>query len=144
MIVSMILSWINEMNRNTHRLSPGKVVNYSMTGTSSNRSNLFVIIKRSDTNESPNHQTLRETSLDTRFNVAPFHIKKDSIVHNVIAKTIKLDGEKEDYIVSGSVLNNIGVKLKAGYTGTGYDDQVRFNKDFVSRIYIIEGIKENE
>ena len=76
--------------------------------------------------------------------VAPFHIKKDSIVHNVIAKTIKLDGEKEDYIVSGSVLNNIGVKLKAGYTGTGYDDQVRFNKDFVSRIYIIEGIKENE
>ena len=43
-------TWINEMNRNTHRLSPGKVVNYSMTGTSSNRSNPFVIIKRTDTN----------------------------------------------------------------------------------------------
>lgn len=70
--------------------------------------------------------------------VSPIHIKKDSIAHNVISKIVKLDGEREDYTATGSMLNHMGVKLKQGYISTGYDDQVRHFPDFASRIYLIE------
>ncbi|MBR1758202.1 MAG: alpha-galactosidase [Lachnospiraceae bacterium] len=69
--------------------------------------------------------------------VAPFHIKQDSIVHNTVAKFVHMDGEIEDYTVGGDVLM-AGVKLKQGFAGTGYNDQVRFFPDFGSRIYLMK------
>lgn len=70
--------------------------------------------------------------------VAPIHVKQDSLVHNTIAKFVKMDGEIEDYTLSGSALNHIGIRLKQSFAGTGYDDQVRFFPDYASRLYIIE------
>ena len=70
--------------------------------------------------------------------VAPFHVKKDSFVHNAIAKYIRLDSETEDYNVSGAFLNNCGIRLKQNYCGTGYDENVRYYQDYSSRLYIIE------
>ena len=72
--------------------------------------------------------------------VAPVHIKKNSIAHNMVAKFVKMDGEQEDYVVSGSLLNHAGVKLKQGFSSTGYNDQVRFFQDGASRIYLVEKV----
>ncbi|MDO5521191.1 MAG: alpha-galactosidase [bacterium] len=69
--------------------------------------------------------------------VAPIHIKKDSLGHNMLAKFVKMDGEQECYTVKGSLLNNAGIRLKQGFAATGYSDQVRFFQDYSSRIYFM-------
>ncbi|MDD5936131.1 MAG: alpha-galactosidase, partial [Clostridiales bacterium] len=76
--------------------------------------------------------------------VAPIHIKNHSIVQSLVAKVVKLESEKEDYIVSGSVMNHIGIRLKPGFASNGYDDQVRFFQDFASRLYIMEEVESTE
>lgn len=44
-------SWANEMNRKDHDICGGKIVNASVTGTSSSRSNPFVMLSAKDTME---------------------------------------------------------------------------------------------
>lgn len=70
--------------------------------------------------------------------VSPIHIKQDSLTHNVIAKFVKMDGEKEEYYAYGDVLMHGGVRLKQAFAGTGYDGEVRYFQDFGSRIYFME------
>lgn len=70
--------------------------------------------------------------------VAPIHICQDSIVHNLVAKFIKMDGEKEDYTTYGDALMYGGVHLKQAFGGTGYNDEIRFFQDFSSRLYLME------
>lgn len=72
--------------------------------------------------------------------VSPVHIRQDSFVHNTIAKFYKMDGETEDYTVSGALLNNAGIKLKQAFGGTGFDDETRLFKDFSSRMYFFEKV----
>jgi len=69
--------------------------------------------------------------------VAPFHVKQDSLVHNVIAKAVTMPGETEDMTADGRTLM-AGVKLKPAFSGTGYDETVRFFSDFSSRLYFME------
>lgn len=71
-------------------------------------------------------------------NVSPVHIKQDSLLHNTLAKVIKMDDETEDYLVFGDLLMESGVKLKQGFGGTGYNEQVRFFPDFAARLYFME------
>ena len=73
---------------------------------------------------------------------APIHVKQDSVIHNIIAKMIKMDGEKEDYTAYGDSMMYAGVKLKQSFVGTGYSDQVRFFPDYGSRLYFMEEVKE--
>ena len=73
--------------------------------------------------------------------ISPIHIKYDSILHNVIAKFVKMPGEVEDYTTSGGVLMG-GVKLKGAFAGTGYDENTRFFSDFATRMYFIEEVEE--
>ncbi|MFI3171967.1 MAG: alpha-galactosidase [Eubacteriales bacterium] len=70
--------------------------------------------------------------------ISPIHIKQDGIIHNVAAQFVKMHSEKEDYVVTGSVLNKIGIRLKQGFGGTGFNDEVRFFQDYSSRLYMIE------
>ncbi|MFI3208832.1 MAG: alpha-galactosidase, partial [Eubacteriales bacterium] len=70
--------------------------------------------------------------------ISPVHIKQDGVLHNVAAQFVKMHSEKEDYVVSGEVLNEVGVRLKQGFGGTGYNDDVRFFQDYTSRLYIME------
>lgn len=70
--------------------------------------------------------------------VAPVHVKQDSLVHNMIAKFVKMDGETEDLWAYGDTLMYAGVCLKQAFAGTGYNDQVRYFPDFGSRIYFME------
>lgn len=70
--------------------------------------------------------------------VSPIHIKQDSLIHNLVAKFVKMDGETEDYQVYGDALMNCGVRLKQSFGGTGYSEEVRYFQDFGSRIYFME------
>ena len=76
--------------------------------------------------------------------VSPIHIKKDSLLHNIVAKFYKVNGDEENYIVSGDVLNNAGVSLAQAFAGTGIGDNTRVYKDYESRMYFIEKVVEYE
>lgn len=70
--------------------------------------------------------------------VAPIHIRQDSLLHNIVAKFVKIDGETEDLYAYGDTLMYAGVHLKQAFAGTGYNDNVRHYQDFGSRIYFME------
>lgn len=69
---------------------------------------------------------------------APIHIKQDSLLHNVVAKFVKLDGETENYLLRGDMLMHGGVHLRQPYGGTGFNDQVRYFPDYGARLYFVE------
>ena len=73
--------------------------------------------------------------------VSPVHIKQDSLMHDVLARFVKMDGETEDHLAYGDSLMYAGVKLSQGFGGTGYDDRVRFFPDFASRLYFMESVE---
>lgn len=70
--------------------------------------------------------------------VAPVHIKQDSLLHNVVAKFVKMDGEVEECSVYGDTLMYSGVHLKQAFSGTGYNNEVRYYPDFGARLYFME------
>jgi alpha-galactosidase len=74
--------------------------------------------------------------------MAPVHIKQDSLVHNVVSKFVQLDGEIEDYTLTGQVLNNAGVKLSQTYASTGFGTNTAIYQDFDARIYLVEEVTE--
>ncbi|BCN30096.1 alpha-galactosidase [Anaeromicropila herbilytica] len=73
--------------------------------------------------------------------VSPIHIKKESITQHVVSKFVKLDEEKEDYIIQGVNLNRLGVRLKQSFGATGYNDQVRYYPDYATRMYFMESVE---
>ena len=75
--------------------------------------------------------------------ISPIHIKKDSLVHNVIAMVKKMPGETEDCKAMGCVFNNAGVKLKPSFAGTGYNEDTRIQPDFSSRMYLWEKVQDS-
>lgn len=70
--------------------------------------------------------------------IAPVHIKQDSVVHGILSKCIKLDGEIENVLVYGSILNKVGVQLSQSYAGTGFGENTAFYQDYDAKIYLIE------
>ena len=72
--------------------------------------------------------------------MAPIHVKQDSMVHDVISKFVKLDGEIEDVTVSGSLLNHAGIVLNDGYAGTGFNSNTAIYQDYDARIFFIEEV----
>ncbi|MBQ6441849.1 MAG: alpha-galactosidase [Lachnospiraceae bacterium] len=76
--------------------------------------------------------------------VAPVHIKNESLMQDMVAKFVKMDGEKEEYHVSGDLLMEAGVALLQAFVTTGYNEFVRFFPDFASRIYFMEAEKNEK
>ena len=74
--------------------------------------------------------------------VAPVHIRPNSLLHNVASTFVKMKGEQEDCMATGEMLMNGSVKLKQGFGATGYADDIRFFKDFFSRMYFMQAIDE--
>ena len=70
--------------------------------------------------------------------VAPIHIRQDSLVHNMVAKFVKMDGETEDGTAYGDVLMYGGIKLKQAFAAVGYNEETRHFPDFASRVYFME------
>lgn len=71
---------------------------------------------------------------------SPIHIKQDSVMHDLVAKFIKMDGETEDVTAYGDLLMEAGVKLKPAFSGTGYNSEIRHFPDFAARLYFMEEI----
>jgi len=100
--------------------------------------------------ENDSHYCFKNRVIDTNImefgslinTVSPIHIKNKSTLHNVVSKFVKLNGEVENYFLTGEYLNNLGVKLKAGFSGTGYNDDTRILPDFSSRIFVMEKAHE--
>ena len=70
--------------------------------------------------------------------VAPIHIKQDSLLMDIVAKKVKLPSEKEEYTAYGSLLMNAGVALKQNFSGTGYNENVRYDQDFSGKLFFME------
>ena len=70
--------------------------------------------------------------------VAPFHVRQDSLTHRAIARFQQMPGEQEYHRVSGAVLMRAGISLMQGFSGTGYDENVRYFQDYSARIYYME------
>ena len=70
--------------------------------------------------------------------VSPVHIKQDSAAHDLVARFVKLNGEREDFRLSGDALMNCGVRLHAGFSGAGINENVRHFPDFATRMYFME------
>ena len=72
--------------------------------------------------------------------MTPVHVKQDSLLHDAISKFVRLDGEKEDKVVSGAVMNRHGVPLAQNYAGTGYGQNTALYQDYDARIYFMEEV----
>ena len=72
--------------------------------------------------------------------VSPVHVKPNSLLHNTISKFVHMDGESEDYTLSGETLNHAGIVLQQNFGGTGYEGQTRLFQDFASRMYFFEEV----
>lgn len=70
--------------------------------------------------------------------MSPIHVKQDSMLHNMIAKHVKMDGETDCFTSTGEILMNTGVALSPAFGGTGFNDKVRVFADFAARLYFIE------
>lgn len=72
--------------------------------------------------------------------VAPTHIRQDSMLHHVISKFYKLPGEKEDYLITGSLLNRAGIMLAESFCGTGMNGNTAIYQDNDARLFFMEEI----
>ena len=70
--------------------------------------------------------------------VTPVHVRQDSVLHNVIAKQVKMSGETENVTATGSVLMHTGVMLSPAFSGSGFNEKVRIFPDFAARLYFLE------
>ena len=70
--------------------------------------------------------------------ITPFHVNPNGWLVNVLSKYRTMPGEKDNYTVYGSVLNNGGLILNPEWSASGLNDGVRVMKDFGSRLYVIE------
>ncbi len=75
--------------------------------------------------------------------VSPIPLPKGSLRFQVAEQFYPIPGEEETYQVSGALLMHGGIRLKQGFCGMGFNDQVRLFQDFASRIYVLEARGES-
>lgn len=74
--------------------------------------------------------------------VLPVRVNEKGLLIHEISKHKTMPAENEEYLVSGSMLNNNAIKLKPEWSGTGFDDSIRALEDFGSRLYFISLVKK--
>ncbi len=70
--------------------------------------------------------------------ILPVHLNPDGWLVDFISKHKTIPGEKESYVVYGSVLNNRGLILNPEWSASGMNDEVRIMEDFGSRLYVVK------
>ena len=73
---------------------------------------------------------------------SPIHIRQNSALHGLIAKLVKLPGEREDQVLSGAQLMGPGATLRQGFAAVGHNAEVRCMPDFSARLYFLEAVGE--
>lgn len=76
--------------------------------------------------------------------ISPVKLKEDGFIVSEIAKRKGLPCEKENYIVSGSMINNKAIVLNQEWSATGYDEKERILGDFGSRLYYFKKIEKKD
>ena len=74
--------------------------------------------------------------------ILPFHVNPNGKLVDIASKHITMPSEQDHYQVYGSVLNNKGVILTPEWSASGQD--VRLLRDFGSRLYLIQEIKDEK
>lgn len=72
---------------------------------------------------------------------SPIHIKDGTLIQDIVAKFVKLNGETEEFQLSGGQIMKGGVAVKQAFIGMGFNDQVRHFQDFAARTYYIEEVE---
>ena len=67
--------------------------------------------------------------------------RQDSLLHDTIAKFVKMDGAKEEVTVKGSLLNKAGIHLAQTFAGTGYNPGTEVYRDYDVRVYYLEEMR---
>ena len=70
--------------------------------------------------------------------VLPVNIKEEGVAQAMVNSLYAMDGEKEEYLVTGSMLMHAGIKLNSRFVGTGLGEGTRTMGDYSSRLYVIE------
>ncbi len=70
--------------------------------------------------------------------ISPVHVKNGSMIHDIISRFVKLDGEHEDTVTFGDALDLAGVELSPAYSSTGFNERTRVFPDFASRLYFAQ------
>ncbi|SEM40831.1 alpha-galactosidase [Butyrivibrio sp. ob235] len=73
--------------------------------------------------------------------MAPIHVKQDGIIHGIIARHYKMNGEKDEAVATGSMLNSCGVRLNPDYGGTGYGEDTRMFRTGDARLYVFARVE---
>lgn len=76
--------------------------------------------------------------------VSPVRLNENGAIFEIISRHYEMNGEKESYVVSGSMLNNGAIKLNPEWAGVGYSESVRLLGDFGSRMYYIKELKDKK
>ena len=76
--------------------------------------------------------------------VSPVHIRQGSRLQEAAARAVRMPGETEEELVSGTVLMHCGIRLKGAFTATGYSSDVRLFRDYDSRLYFMEAADPDE
>lgn len=74
--------------------------------------------------------------------MAPVHIKQDSLVHDIVAKVVKMQTPEVNITAYGDTLCNAGLQLPSAYGGTGYGEDMMVDNDYSAEVYYIKAIKE--
>ncbi len=74
--------------------------------------------------------------------ISPVHLNPNGALVRILSNLKTMDGEKEEYIVKGNLLNNRAILLQHEWAGTGINDGVRLMGDFGSRMYLIKEIED--
>ena len=69
---------------------------------------------------------------------APIHIRQDSLIHDLVNRVVRLEGEREEHTLSGAALMRAGVQLRQAFAATGFDERVRCMRDYDARMYFME------
>lgn len=72
--------------------------------------------------------------------VLPFKVNSSGLLIHAASDHYMMETEEESHEVYGDLLMNAGIRNKQNFSGTGYEKDTRFFKDFSSRLYIIESV----
>jgi len=72
----------------------------------------------------------------------PVNIKEGGLIHNIISDNYLFELEKQAVSAYGDEFINAGFKPYNQFTGTGYNEQIRYIGDFGSRLYYLKASNE--
>jgi alpha-galactosidase len=74
----------------------------------------------------------------------PIKLKPHGHLFLTLSNHYRLQAEKENQIIAGDILYNMGFVPKHNFIGTGYNDSIRLMGDYGSRVYHFKSIRKGE